>query len=928
MADTFVVDPYGAVGTMDPANVAEATSTGGYRLAKPEEIQDAQNKIKFGTGAGSAATAAGLGAARSFSLGLSDQYLTKSGAMTPEDLAAYKKYRPGWTATGEAAGIAGSLLAPEEGIGQILGGAPGLISKVGSSAVREIAPVAKGVADVLAEPASSPAMNKILSQSIAHGAGSAVEGAVYGLGNSISEDALGDPDALGEKLLQNVGLGAAIGGGLGTVFGGAKGLVQGLANKTLAPVEKAAIDAGEPEAMINAINISDKEKKDFVAGLNELKPNAKEITDATQRVTGDTPTPGQISASSAVQRGESLLQNGAPTYSGLRMSQKIFRGFSRAAQVVQDALGAASDYTKNTLGDTLKGIVSDGIKTQLAPIEDLYNEIKKYHEVIPVSNAATGSIKANIMRLDELRISPSSAEGKLAARVANEIGNLKTVDDVKIYKSILNRSTAPEERHMVAILAEKLSNLEDNSIVRFAQKEMKTSVAKDKIMQLLDQREAANAQYSVFRDKMERVGAALGRKKIYGAGDLLGYLENKLTNEQIAERLGGKNNAEFMDWFQKEFPQGSDAIKKYNKSQILEKANKGGHFSVNTALSEIDKLPKEFRESLFTPEELSKLEDVRTYTQSFPKNFNPSNTNNASAFRQFFEGPVSAAASNLRDLAIDKFIHAATDAGSDSTGQFVNALSTIERTANKSTASINAGANAIFHISKTQHAAVPITIQNKDEIYDRIHDALSDLGGNPSKLIDTLHTGAAPIAPFAPKTTMGFQKSTARAVNFLKSKLPGVNVPKMPLAPKYKASHSELSTFHRYYSVVKDPVSALKQVASGSLTPETMDALSTVYPQTLKEMQTAVMGAMTKKMNADIPYGKKMALSMFLGQDLMPSLSPVNILSNQNMLATATQAKNAQQAQMGRVNQTGMGKMDTSARLMTDQQASAQRGRA
>ena len=81
-----------------------------------------------------------------------------------------------------------------------------------------------------------------------------------------------------------------------------------------------------------------------------------------------------------------LLQNGAPTYSGLRrMSQKIFRGFSpRAAQVVQDALGAASDYTKNTLGDTLKGIVSDGIKTQLAPIEDLYNEIKKYHEVIPV----------------------------------------------------------------------------------------------------------------------------------------------------------------------------------------------------------------------------------------------------------------------------------------------------------------------------------------------------------------------------------------------------------------------------------------------------------------------------------------------------------------------------------------------------------------
>ena len=100
---------------------------------------------------------------------------------------------------------------------------------------------------------------------------------------------------------------------------------------------------------------------------------------------------------------------------------------------------------------------------------------------------------------------------------------------------------------------------------------------------------------------------------------------------------------------------------------------------------------------------------------------------------------------------------------------------------------------------------------------------------------------------FAPKTTKwGFRSRPARAVNFLKIKATGRQCSENASCAEIQSlAFRKLSTFHRYYSVVKDPVSALKQVASGSLTPETMEALSTVYPQTLKEMQTAVMGAMT-----------------------------------------------------------------------------------
>ena len=64
-----------------------------------------------------------------------------------------------------------------------------------------------------------------------------VEGGLYGLGNAITEDAIGDKEALGEKLLANVGLGAVLGAPAGAIgFGltrGANALSKKLANSTL-----------------------------------------------------------------------------------------------------------------------------------------------------------------------------------------------------------------------------------------------------------------------------------------------------------------------------------------------------------------------------------------------------------------------------------------------------------------------------------------------------------------------------------------------------------------------------------------------------------------------------------------------------------------------------------------------------------------------
>ncbi len=206
----------------------------------------------------------------------------------------------------------------------------------------------------------------------------------------------------------------------------------------------------------------------------------------------------------------------------------------------------------------MKKSISEQIEEQNAPIKALYDEIKQYHDIIPLSERSGPAIARNIKELQELRLSPSSPEGKLAARVMREIDNLKTVDDVKTYKSMLSRSISPTassgEKRMVGILSDKLTDLEESSIERFARNNMKTPEAFQKVKGLIEQRKAANAQYKEFIGKVKDLSEQLGKGRVYGVQDALNFIKG-LTPEQVTNRLFTKNNSQFLKFFEKEFPQ-------------------------------------------------------------------------------------------------------------------------------------------------------------------------------------------------------------------------------------------------------------------------------------------------------------------------------------------------------------------------------------
>lgn len=162
---------------------------------------------KYG-GVSGMAKAAGLGVLRGASLSGSDVALTKSGLVDPKTIEGLQRENPGSSLTGELAGAVGStVLAPEL--------APAaLIGKAGKATYTGIK--ALDAMKVATEASTAAKVLGATGDIAAHAAGSAVEGAMFaGVGNTLNEYAIGDPNLNAEKIMANIGYGALSGGAIG-----------------------------------------------------------------------------------------------------------------------------------------------------------------------------------------------------------------------------------------------------------------------------------------------------------------------------------------------------------------------------------------------------------------------------------------------------------------------------------------------------------------------------------------------------------------------------------------------------------------------------------------------------------------------------------------------------------------------------------------
>ncbi|BDG04943.1 hypothetical protein [Anaeromyxobacter oryzae] len=237
------VDPSGALLPLSPLEAATAGRFG-YVPASPQQVEDWNQTQalheKYG-GIGGELKAAGLGAARAASFGLSDVALTGLGAMSPEDIRGYGQENPISSAAGAAAGTIAPLIAtmgasaPAEAAGAAAEAAPGVVRTLaGMTGPALAARAGEGITSGLRGSLGSG----LVAGMLARGAGSAVEAMAYDAGHLVSEKALGDPNLTAEAALSQMGAAAALGLGVGAlgsaVVGTAKALIPkaaGLAAK-------------------------------------------------------------------------------------------------------------------------------------------------------------------------------------------------------------------------------------------------------------------------------------------------------------------------------------------------------------------------------------------------------------------------------------------------------------------------------------------------------------------------------------------------------------------------------------------------------------------------------------------------------------------------------------------------------------------------
>lgn len=834
-----LVSPGGDLQIVPEDQLHEAVE-GGYRVPDSQQLNEFANRAKYG-GDANTAKAFGAGALRGASFGLSDAALPRYGAAKSETLEALKTYHPVASTTGEVAGVVGSaLVAPEAS-------PAGLVSKLGT-----------GIAE-----RAVPALGKVG----AHAAGMAAEGAIYGAGQSVSEAALGDPDATAERLVANVGLGALLGGGLGGLFQAGKMAIPasiGKAKGATSTVYKKMIGKA-PEAVEEA------------AAEGVPAGTAQEAAGIAAPEFQSSPLSRAMSSISGKSESD-VLQDMAKGYNAEPMTQierKKFAG--ETAKAFQDHYDAMKALERDTMGparreETANLIDEMADQTKIAP--EYARLVGKADEV------------SQIMRADP-ELYPVSAARELEL-VRDRLGKGLEIDaDASTHFERLDDAKRDLFKLQKAYNGALKSTSEQRAgeLIREVYGDVKSSLENPEVWGAAGARQAeVNDVYNKFRLDRE--------------------IFEKKFGEKVPTRTGGKSVKMSGTKFDTHFnaindpvraPGREEALNNYlaSSKDFLAQAEKTHE---TTSFENVDLSP--LKEKIGNAAEQAKR--GQSIVQASPGGHG--------FFTDLFN-PTGAVIRGLKNLASPEKMGAI--------------LANMEKANQKATSRMQSAVKTVFRpVEKTTTKGLGILAEKitPSEKAARIKSKIEETQEHVRSvetLVDKLHEATKMGADVAPKTMAAVQQTATRGLQFLQSKIPPTPQTS-PFEEPLDPPEQSLATFERYYQSVHDPLVILDQLKSGMVQQETVETLRNVYPQLYTELQQHVVEQLgTVKDKGKIPYQTRMTLSQFMGQPLDSSLTPQAMQMAQAAFSMPNQREQANGGG-AKPNMTGMQHLNIASRAATD----------
>lgn len=206
---------------------------------------------------------------------------------------------------------------------------------------------------------------------------------------------------------------------------------------------------------------------------------------------------------------------------------------------------------------------------------------------------------------------------------------------------------------------------------------------------------------------------------------------------------------------------------------------------------------------------------------------------------------------------------------------------------------------------------------NKDleKLDKNLHTTMAD----PNKMFNV----AGNIGNLMPDHAQAISQTAMNAVNYLNSKRP-MNTKNNPLDSDIPISKAQNAPFMRSLSIANQPLLVMDHIKSGTLLPQDVADIKTLYPSYYPKMSQELMSSMTDHISNEgsISYKVKQSVSMFLGQPMDSTMTPNSIQSIQTVFA-ANKSQPQAQPTAKKDSPAKMGKL--SENLQTPGQASTSR---
>jgi len=148
---------------------------------------------------------------------------------------------------------------------------------------------------------------------------------------------------------------------------------------------------------------------------------------------------------------------------------------------------------------------------------------------------------------------------------------------------------------------------------------------------------------------------------------------------------------------------------------------------------------------------------------------------------------------------------------------------------------------------------------------------LADLHMNPSKMLDI----GGNLGHYMPDQAAGLGALAATSTEYLNSLKPK-SPPMSPLDNPPPPDKMQTARYDRQVDIAQQPLLVLQHVKDGTLQPQDVTTLTTLYPQLkaslVKEAGAALINARSE--GTEIPYRQKLSMSMLLGQPLDSTMTP------------------------------------------------------